>query len=182
MKLQDPLPSLSLSTPEGEAFALERFADGRALIVAVLCNHCPFVKHIAPALGAVVESWSALDVRVVAINPNAMTHPGDAPERMGSFAASAGWSFPYLVDAEQSATTALGAQVTPDLFVFGSGLRLAYHGRFDASTPGNGLAATGSELDLAVRAVARGAAPTNEQVPTLGCSVKWQDAETLPDA
>ncbi|MEN0011880.1 MAG: thioredoxin family protein [Solirubrobacteraceae bacterium] len=182
MHIGDLLPRLRLTTPTGGSFSLEQHRGDRPTVVLVVCNHCPFVKHVAPTLGDLGREWSTLGVVAVAINPNVATHPGDAPERMGPFADGAGWSFPYVVDADQSATTALGAAVTPDAFVFDGAGTLVYHGRIDSSTPGNGLRSDGADLRAAVRAVAAGDVPAQDQVQTLGCGVKWIGAEELPDA
>ncbi|MFM2090272.1 MAG: hypothetical protein RLZZ127_761 [Planctomycetota bacterium] len=150
------------------------------LVVMVLCNHCPFVLHLADALGALAaEHPAGGPVALVGINANdPVAHPEDAPERMPAMAAAHGWTFPYLHDADQGAVTALRAACTPDFFVYGPDRRLAYRGQFDDSRPARkGLDGTrpitGADLRAAIRAVLAGTAPAALQRPSLGCNVKW---------
>ena len=146
-------PSFTLPDPSGRQVALDEVVDGaKGVVVAFVCNHCPYVKHIAEALGALAAEWAAIGVPTVAINPNdAEAYPEDAPERMATQAPAWGWAFPYLVDESQDVARAYGASCTPDLYLFGADRRLVYRGQFDSSRPGNGEHVTGADLDAAVR-------------------------------
>ncbi len=113
-------------------------------------------------------------VRFVAINSNSVvTHPQDGPEPMKRLARERGWSFPFLFDATQEVAWAFRAACTPDFFVFDSGGELAYRGRLDESTPGNGKPLTGRDLRAALSAVVSGAVPDPDQLPSIGCNIKW---------
>jgi hypothetical protein len=111
----------------------------------------------------------------VAINSNdAETYPQDGPQAMARLAKEEGWRFPFLFDRTQDVARALHAACTPDLYVFDAGLRLAYRGQFDDSRPSNGKPVTGRDLRAAVEAVALGQAPSADQRPSVGCSIKWR--------
>jgi hypothetical protein len=149
-------------------------AGAPALLVAFLCNHCPYVRHVETALGELVAAHPRL--RVVGICTNdAEAYPDDRPEALAGQATRAGWSFPYLVDADQEVGRAFNAACTPDFFLYDASLRLAYRGAFDDSTPGNGRPVTGQLLRDAVVAVLAGRAVPEPHRPSMGCSIKWRD-------
>ena len=168
-------PSFRLPDPAGRTYSLADVAAGaRGVVVVFACNHCPYVKHVAPRLGLLAEEWAALGVATVAVNSNdAVSHPDDSPARMAEQGPAWGWTFPYLVDETQEVARAYGAVCTPDPFVYDADLRLVYRGQFDSTRPG-GPEATGADLDAAVRAVVAGEAPVVEQHPAVGCSIKWR--------
>ena len=147
----------------------------RGTLVAFVCNHCPYVKHVARDLGTAARRWVDQGIGVVAINSNdADQYPDDRPERMVEQAESWGWNFPYLVDADQTAARAYRAACTPDFFLFDSSGALVYRGRFDGSTPGNNVPLTGEELDAAVVALVAGEPISTDQRSSVGCSIKWK--------
>jgi peroxiredoxin len=168
--LGTPASDFSLPDVHGQA---HRFADLTApvLVVAFVCNHCPYVKHIELTLG---RRLPIPGVDVVAISSNDVErYPDDAPEQLADQAERAGWRFPYLVDTDQSVAKAYGAVCTPDFFVYGPERTLAYRGAFDASTPGNGQPVTGDELLHAVELVATGQQVPAPHRPSMGCGIKW---------
>jgi len=172
--LGTPAPPFELPDADGRVVRLADYA-GRPLLVAFLCNHCPYVKHIADGFARAARELAALGVGVVAVNSNdAGQYPEDSPEKMREEAARRGYAFPYLVDASQQVARAYNAQCTPDLFLYDARHRLAYRGQFDASRPGNGLPVTGEDLLRAARAVAAGRPVEGEQLPSLGCNIKWR--------
>jgi peroxiredoxin len=174
LPLGTPAPEFVLADPNGTAHDVPG-SDAPAYVVAFVCNHCPYVVHIADQLGVVGAELEDMGVRMVAINSNdADAYPDDAPEAMGPMAERHGWTFPYLVDATQDAARAYRAACTPDLFVFDSRRRLVYRGQFDASRPSNDEAVTGGDLLAAVRAVLDGTDVPENQIPSLGCSIKWR--------
>lgn len=177
LPLGTPLPSLRLADPvTGAAVDPADLARGKqGLLVAFLCNHCPFVKHIRGALVRLAHGALDRGLAVVAVNSNdAAAYPEDGPAEMARLAAAEGWRFPFLFDETQDAARALQAACTPDLFLFDAGLRLAYRGQFDDSRPGNGRPVTGASLQAAVDAVLAGRPPTADQRPSIGCSIKWR--------
>jgi peroxiredoxin len=165
-------------TVTGRTVALEDFASSPALLVAFICNHCPFVKHILDGFVACARDFGARGVAVVAISPNdVLSHPDDAPAEMARVAALKGFSFPYLYDESQQVAKAYQAICTPDFFLFDRNRRLAYRGQLDASRPGNNIPVTGADLRAACEALLEGKAPTREQIPSVGCSIKWKAGE-----
>jgi peroxiredoxin len=171
------LPAVSLpdGTAGGKEVALSDFEAAPALLVAFICNHCPFVQHVAGELAALSKDLPARGVAMVAISSNdAAAYPADSPEAMAEEAARQGWAFPYLYDEDQSVAAAYRAACTPDLFLFDGDRRLAYRGQLDASRPGNGLPVTGADLRAAVAAVLAGEPVAEDQRPSLGCNIKWK--------
>lgn len=168
-------PGFTLSAPDGTSHALTDAADSRAVLVAFVCNHCPYVKHVAVDLGLAAKRWTDAGVGVVGINSNdAEQYPDDRPEVMVEQAQAWGWTFPYLVDADQTAALAYRAVCTPDFFLFDAAGSLVYRGRLDGSTPGNNVPLTGDELDAAVTALLGGEPISSDQRPSVGCSIKWK--------
>ncbi|WP_219632708.1 NTP transferase domain-containing protein [Haloechinothrix aidingensis] len=168
-------PDFALPDPSGKIWSLDAVAGQHGTLVAFLCNHCPFVAHIAVPFGQAAARWIDSGVSVIGINSNDTdTHPEDGPEKMVEFATEWNWTFPYVSDPTQSVAHAYRAACTPDFFLFDSGRRLVYRGRFDAATPGNDEPVTGAELDSAVTALLRGAPLDPEQRPSIGCNIKWK--------
>ncbi len=168
-------PDVVLHTTDGEPVALRDLPVDHGLLVAFLCNHCPYVQHIATPLGALASRWQGVGIAVVAVMSNDVdAYPEDAPEHMGPFAEAHGWTFPYLVDTDQSAAAAFRAACTPDLFLFDAQRKLAYRGRLDGSRPGSEVPVTGEDLGAAIDAVLAGRAAPEPQRPSLGCSIKWR--------
>jgi len=166
-------PDFRLPATDGRAVARDDFA-GRPLLVAFLCNHCPYVKHIADVLADVARRIQDRGVGVVGINSNdAGAYPDDSPEAMREEARRRGYTFPYLFDATQEVARAYHAACTPDFFLHDADHRLVYRGRFDASRPGNDVPASGEELLEAVERMLRGEA-VGDQRPSMGCNIKWR--------
>lgn len=173
--LGTPAPSFELADPAGDVVRSDDLRGAPALVVMFICNHCPYVQLLRPALASVTSSLIDRGVAVVGINSNdAEAYPDDSPEAMVAEVAEHGYRFPYLVDAEQTVAAAYRAACTPDFFVFDGEQRLAYRGRFDGARPGTDVEPTGAELLAAVEAVLAGEAPPAEQRPSLGCSIKWK--------
>lgn len=176
--LGSPAPDFSLPDPGGEIHSLPGAGQAPAIVVAFICNHCPYVKHIAPALAEVSAGLIERGAAVFAINSNdSGAYPDDSPDRMAVEAGRWGYPFPYLVDRDQKVARDYGAAYTPDLFVFDSGLRLVYRGQFDSSRPNRGERATGEDLRIAVEAVLDGRPVPEPQLPSVGCSIKWLPVE-----
>jgi thiol-disulfide isomerase/thioredoxin len=147
------------------------------VLVVFLCPHCPFVKHIEPELTRLHQDFGD-QVAFVAIRSNSLTtHPQDGPTEMGHQAASQGWRFPYLEDDSQAVARAFQAACTPDLYLFDGRHRLVYRGQLDGSRPGNAVPLDGRDLRAALKAVLAGEVPTEEQVPSIGCNIKWHPGQ-----
>jgi len=174
LPLGTPAPDFSLLNVDSKTVSLADFSDAKALVVIFMCNHCPFVKHLADALAEFGRECQAKGVAVVGISSNDVAnYPDDSPEQMVHEAENRGYTFPYLYDEDQSVAKAYKAACTPDFYVFDADQKLAYRGQFDASRPGNDVAITGEDLRKAVDAIAAGNAAGEPQMPSIGCNIKW---------
>lgn len=159
----------------GRTVSLGDAKDSKALLVMFLCNHCPYVKHIQAGLAQMAKDFQARGVAVVAISSNdAMNYPDDSPENMKGEAQRAGYTFPYLFDESQSVARAYRAACTPDFFLFDAQRELVYRGQMDDARRGNDLPVTGKDLRAAVEAVLSGKPVSPNQIPSLGCNIKWK--------
>jgi peroxiredoxin len=168
-------PDFSLPDGEGKTVNLNDLAGDNGLLVLFICNHCPFVKYIGPKMGEVCRTYQEKGIAVVGINANdADTYPDDAPDKMVSTAKEWGFTFPYLVDADQSVAKAYHAACTPDIYLFDGDRRLVYRGQFDSARPGTDVPITGEDLTAAVDALATGQSVPSKQTPSIGCNIKWK--------
>lgn len=180
LSLGTPAPDFSLPDPEGQEVSRADF-EGQPLLVMFICNHCPFVKHVAAELASLGRTYQDKGVGVVAIQSNdAAKYPDDAPEKMKEEIAARGYTFPYLYDETQDVAKAYTAACTPDFFLFDAHHRLVYRGQLDASRPSNDVPVTGADLRAAMDAVLEGRSPSEQQVPSLGCNIKWKEGNA-PD-
>lgn len=167
-------PAFNLPDASGDMHSLDDAAGSRAYLVMFICNHCPFVKHVANELARLGDDCHAKNVAVFAINSNDIeNYPADGPANMKKEAALRGYMFPYLLDADQSIAKAYQAACTPDFYLFDADRKLAYRGQLDGSRPGNSVAVDGGDLRRAIDAVLSGEPVTGEQVPSVGCNIKW---------
>jgi peroxiredoxin len=174
-------PDFSLTNVDGRTVSLSDFDGKPALLVIFMCNHCPFVKHLAGALAKFADEYMKKGVAVVGVNSNDVaTYPADSPEQMVREAEERGYSFPYLYDETQEVAKAYHAACTPDFFLFDRERRLVYRGQFDSSRPDSGIPITGADLRAAVDAVLAGKKPSEKQMPSIGCNIKWK-AGNEPD-
>jgi len=168
-------PDFALPDPIGKIHSLGDFAGRPALLIAFICNHCPYVKHIAPAFAQLAEESQKQGVGVVAINSNDFEHyQDDSPAKMKEEIALRGYTFPYLVDQSQQIAKAYRAACTPDFYLFDADRKLVYRGQMDASRPGNGLPITGKDLRDAIEAVLAGQPVSKDPRPSIGCNIKWR--------
>lgn len=171
-----PAPDFSLPEPlTGQQRSLADFNRGKGLLVLFICNHCPFVLHILDSLVAFSSEYQAKGLDVVAISANDVdSYPDDSPEKMAELARSRGFTFPYLYDESQEVSKAYQAACTPDLYLFDAAHQLVYRGQYDGSRPGNDVPVSGSDLRAAVDALLAGEAISADQLPSLGCNIKWK--------
>ncbi|MBB3059856.1 thioredoxin family protein [Microbulbifer rhizosphaerae] len=172
--LGSPMPNFSLPDPARNIHDSQDFPEQPVLVVFI-CNHCPYVKHIAPALSEFAREYREAGLSIVAINSNDFAnYPDDSPEKMQEEIAARGYVFPYLVDETQEVARAFDAACTPDFFLFDKNRKLVYRGQFDDSRPGNNEPVNGRDLRAAVDAVLAGERPAEDQVPSMGCNIKWK--------
>ncbi len=175
LDLGTPMPSFRLHNFDGVTVSSGEFRNAPGLLVAFICAHCPFVKHIRQGFAAFARDCQSKGLAIIAINSNDISiSPADGPAEMKKEAAEAGYVFPYLFDEDQSVARAFRAACTPDFFLFDRSGKLAYRGQFDASRPGNEVPVTGLDLRNAADAVLSGRAAATDQLPSIGCNIKWK--------
>lgn len=171
--LTDSAPAFALHGTDGHTHSLADYADAAALVVIQTCNHCPYAQAWEGRINAIQTDYAERGVRIVAINSNdAASHPEDSFPEMVTRATEQGYTFDYLHDDDQSLARALGAQRTPEVYVFGADRRLAYHGAVDDNR--DDQAVTQHYLRDALDAVLAGRAPSPSETSAVGCSVKWR--------
>ena len=159
----------------GQDVSLETFAGKKALLVAFISVHCPFVKHIKAELSRIGQDYQSKGVGIVAICANDLTtNPGDGPEHLKTMAQETGFTFPVAFDESQETAKAYRAACTPDLFLFDGDRKLVYRGQLDDSRPGNDKPVTGRDLRAALDAVLAGQPVSADQRPSIGCNIKWR--------
>jgi peroxiredoxin len=176
LELGTPAPDFRLpDTVSGRTVASDDFRDAPALLVMFICNHCPYVKHVRHELARIGREYGERGVAIVAINANdADRYPQDGPEAMRQEAETIGYPFPYLFDETQDVARAYRAACTPDFYLFDGDRELVYRGQLDDSRPSNGIPVTGRDLRAALDAVLAGEPAPEEQIPSIGCNIKWK--------
>lgn len=168
-------PNFDLATPDGQRFTRDQAMGPKGLLVAFICNHCPYVIALIDRLAADMQTLQADGVGCVAIMSNDYRdYPADAPDKMTAFAKVHGLSAPYLVDDDQSVGQAYGAVCTPDFFGFDATGGLQYRGRLDDVGMRDDPATRVPELLNAMRQVAQTGQGPQTQTPSMGCSIKWR--------
>jgi peroxiredoxin len=174
-------PEFSLPDVHGKTISLGSLRGAKALVVVFMCNHCPYVKHIAPELARLSKEYQAKGIAFVGINSNdANAYPDDSVEMMKVEIEHQGYTFPYLFDATQEVAKAYRAACTPDFFVFDSNQQLVYRGQMDDSRPKTDRPLTGKDLREALDCLLVGKPVPTIQKPSIGCNIKWM-AEQEPD-
>lgn len=168
-------PDFSLPDTEGRTVSLADYAGSKAYLVMFICNHCPYVKHVAAELTRLGRDYMPRGVAVLAINANdPLKYPDDSPANMKKEKRAQGYPFPYLFDESQEVARAYAAACTPDFFVFDAAKKLVYRGQLDDSRPNSGQPVTGKDLRAALDAVLAGKPVSKEQRPSAGCNIKWK--------
>ncbi|MCE9630627.1 MAG: thioredoxin family protein [Planctomycetia bacterium] len=168
-------PDFELPNVDGRMVDYAAAAGPRGTVVTFICNHCPFVKHVADHLAQLGRESMARGIGFVAISSNDVSaHPADSPEQMVREAEDRGYQFPYLYDETQEVAKAYHAACTPDFYLFDAARKLVYRGQLDPSRPGSETPVTGSDLRAAIDALLAGQPPVADQIPSLGCNIKWK--------
>jgi peroxiredoxin len=166
-------PDFALPDTDGNTVKLADYA-GKPLLVMFICNHCPFVKHVAVELAKLGRDYAG-KAAIVGINSNDVAnYADDSPEMMKAEKASRGYTFPSLYDDTQKVAQAYHAACTPDFFLFDKDHKLAYRGQLDDSRPNGNTPVTGKDLRAALDAVVEGKKPNEDQRPSAGCNIKWK--------
>ncbi|MFM8953918.1 MAG: thioredoxin family protein [Planctomycetaceae bacterium] len=174
-------PDFSLPNVDGRIMNFADAAGPRGTLVMFICNHCPFVKHVADQLATLGRDCMGHGVGVVAISANDVSlHPADSPEQMVREAEDRGYVFPYLYDETQEVAKDYHAACTPDFYLFSADRKLVYRGQLDASRPGNEIPVTGGDLRAAITGLLAGRPPVADQIPSLGCNIKWKAGNEPP--
>lgn len=180
LELSAAAPDFSLPDTDGRIVSRSDFAD-RPLLVMFICNHCPYVKHVADELAALAKTYQERGAAVVAIMSNDVAnYPDDSPANMAEEKATRGYCFPYLYDQSQEVARAYAAACTPDFYVFDADHKLVYRGQLDDSRPDSTLPVNGADLRGALDAALDGRPAPEDQKPSMGCNIKWK-LEKGPD-
>lgn len=184
--LGTPAPAFQLNDTDGSPVSLDNYSD-HPLLVMFICNHCPYVHHVAPELARIGKDYgfeSGGNLGIVAIQSNDVdAYPDDSPEKMVEEKMQRGYAFPYVFDADQSVAKAYSAACTPDFFLFDAEHKLVYRGQLDETRPHRIASgqyddrhggANGKDLRAAIEQVLAGQEVTVEQIPSMGCNIKWK--------
>ena len=175
LALGTPLPAFKLIDVRTAAIIGSDDYAGRPLLVVFLCVHCPYVKRIQDGLAQFGHDYAPTELKIVAVASNDTdAFPEDGPANQAKVADEIGYPFPVLYDETQEVAMAFTAACTPDFFLFGPDHRLVYRGQFDTARPSNDVPVTGASLRAAVDAVLAAREVTIDQIPSLGCSIKWR--------
>jgi len=167
------IPDFELKDPFGKSFKSTELFGERGLLVVFTCNHCPYAQALWPRIIRLAQYGLGMRVNTVAINPNLNPeYPEDAPDQMIVKIEQLGIDFPYLIDQTQKVADSFRAQCTPDIYLFDKKKALVYHGRIDDNWQDED-AVTKEELKEAMNNMAAGRPIAAKQIPSLGCSIKW---------
>ena len=164
-----------LNVTDNSNMSLSSYVGNSPFLVMFICNHCPYVIHIAQTLAEVTARLQKKGISILAINSNDIEkYPEDSPDKMKDFAIKHNFTFPYLFDSTQSVAKSYKAACTPDFFLFNKEKKLYYRGQFDDSRPGNGIEVTGKDLVYASDELLAGNQTPEKQIPSMGCNIKWK--------
>ena len=180
LPLGTKMPSFNLLGIDGEVYTNEIFDGKKGSLVMFICNHCPFVKHVNEEIVNLSNEIMGNDIGVIGINSNDSSqekYAEDSIDKMREYADNLGYNFPYVVDEVQSVAKNFTAQCTPDFFLFDSDQNLVYRGQLDGSRPGNDVPTNGDSLRSAIQALLNNEDPISDQLPSMGCNIKWRVGE-----
>lgn len=170
-------PDFRLKGIDGNVYTLEDVRGPKGTLIMFICNHCPYVRAVIDRIVRDVRELEPFGIKAAAICSNdAEQYPEDSFENMKRSAVEHGFNFPYLHDETQEVAKRYGAVCTPDFYGFNDKLELQYRGRIDESRKESAPAGTRRELFEAMKMVAQTGQGPREQVPSMGCSIKWKAA------
>lgn len=173
--LGNEIPRFVLKDPEGIIQVSDYAFGKKGLLIAIMCNHCPYAQAVWPRLIRLSKYAMESGINVVAINPNINpNYPEDSPEEMLMRIKKWNIPFPYVIDDTQNVARAFDAQCTPDFYLYDSNKKLVYHGRLDDNWQDESKV-TRKELQEAIVCLASGKPITEKQYPSIGCSIKWRE-------
>ena len=159
----------------GEEVNFSHKMKGKGFLIAFICNHCPFVTHLSNHFTSLFNNWIKLGIKVYAISSNdSLQYPADSPNEMAILSKRLEFCFPYLYDSTQEVAKSYNAVCTPDFFLFKEDKKLFYRGQYDSSRPSNDISVTGADITNAVNLMLEGKKPPKDQIPSLGCNIKWK--------
>jgi peroxiredoxin len=162
-------------TVSGKEMSLADLKGETGTAVLFICNHCPYVRHLNAEVVRVAHEFQSGGISFVAISSNDISsYPEDGPVEMKATAKKLGYPFPYLYDESQEVAAAYDASCTPDFFIYDKNLKLVYRGQFDDSRPGNNKPVTGKDFRMALDALVAGKEIPSQQIPSIGCNIKWR--------
>jgi peroxiredoxin len=174
LELGTAAANFSLPDLQGNIVSLNDY-QAEPLLVIFACNHCPYVLHILKELSIMMRLYKKKGLSTVMINANDVAnYPEDSPEKMRELSARYQFSFPYLFDDSQQVAKAYKAACTPDFFLFDHSHKLFYRGQFDGSRPDNNIVVDGRDLAEAIEKMLQGQDSPEQQIPSLGCNIKWK--------
>ena len=180
LPLGTKMPNFNLLGIDEKIYTNEMFNGKLGSLVMFICNHCPFVKHVNDEIVKLSNEIIGKNIAVIGINSNDSSqekYAEDSIEKMREYANDLEYKFPYVVDEDQSAAKNFTAQCTPDFFLFDSESTLVYRGQLDGSRPGNDIPTDGVSLRSAIDALLNNEEPISEQLPSMGCNIKWKVGE-----
>lgn len=162
-------------TISGQYKSLKDMASEKATVIMFICNHCPYVKHVIQGIIDMANDYIPKGISFIAISANDVeNYPDDSPEKMKALAEELSFPFPYLYDESQDVAKAYSAACTPDFSIFDGELKCVYRGQLDDSRPGNNKAVSGRDIRNALDALLEGKEVNPQQVPSVGCNIKWK--------
>ena len=162
-------------TVSGKDLSLKDLASDKATVIMFICNHCPYVKHVIEGIVELTNDYIPRGISFIAISSNDVeNYPDDSPEKMAGEARRLNFKFPYLYDESQEVAKSYSAACTPDFNIFDGNLKCIYRGQLDDSRPGNKIPVSGKDMRTALDALLEGEKISEDQVPSVGCNIKWK--------
>jgi peroxiredoxin len=172
VKLGSDAPSFNLPDINGDNISLD-FFEAETLVVIFTCNHCPYAKAVEDRLVNLGNNYKGRTDFVLISSNDIENYPADSPEKMAEKAKDKKYPFPYLFDETQEIAKAYSAVCTPDIFLYNKDRKLEYRGRLDDNWQ-NPQSVTREELKMAIDAVLSGNKIEFDQIPSMGCNIKWK--------
>ena len=168
-------PDFELISHNEKSYSRDGLAGSNGLLIAFICNHCPYVKAIIENFVSDAKKLRSIGIQTVAIMPNNyVSYPADSPEKMNQLWSRLGLKFPYLFDESQEVAKKYKAECTPEFYLFNLDKKLVYRGRMDDSSPGSNIDPSGRDLRLAIDNLINNKKISEEQYPSMGCNIKWK--------